>query len=158
MHGNGRHQSRIDAVIITLIAATFILAVLAGCMRSFGRFTLDAKVSQAFREGKILPYYRYYYAGRDTMPYAIIGIEADYAVPSRYWISFKPNADQLKKMSGNIYGKDQYYPYGAYIVDPYDNVIGVWYSSVGIRSVSVDPAHHTVQVLFKNPENEDDYM
>jgi hypothetical protein len=155
MRMRGRRLSRIKLPGVALIVSVSILTFLAGCAKNYGRFVLDAEVSRDFRNGTIQTPYQYYYSGRDTMPYAIIGIDADYTVPSRYWIRFKPAPGQLKRMSENIYGKDQYNPYGAEILDHEGNVIGVWYSNVGIRSVSVDQTHHTVQVLFKNPENAD---
>ena len=48
------------------------------------------------------PEFNYYYTGRDTMPYAIIGIDHGYTVPSRYWIPLDPDPAQLKKMSQKI--------------------------------------------------------
>lgn len=157
MRTNGHSHKRIHLSIVTWVMGVCILALFSGCgMQSYGRFALDAKVSQDFREGVTQPQYRYYYAGRDTMPYAIIGIDAAYTVPSRFWIAFKPRPGQLKKMSADIYGEVDDTPYGAHILDPEGNIIGVWYSKVFIRSVRVDEKHHTVQVLFKNPENVDD--
>jgi hypothetical protein len=150
MPTNGRNQARIGPAGVILVIAASVLAMLSGCStQNYGRFALDARVSRDFREGAVQPQYQYYYAGRDTMPYAVIGIDAGYTIPSRYWIPFKPQPGQLKKMSANIYGEVDYSPYGAHILDPDGNIIGVWYSNVVIRS-------KTVQVLFKNPENTDD--
>ena len=89
------------------------------------------------------------------MPYAIIGIDRSYTVPSRYWIPIAPEPAQLKKMSGNMYNEVRDDPYGAYILAPDGKVIGVWYSTVIFRSVKVDQNSRTVEVLFKNPENDD---
>jgi hypothetical protein len=156
MRMNGRSHARIDLTIATWVMGVCVLVFFSACStQNYGRFVLDAKVSQDFRKGAVQPQYQYYYSGRDTMPYAIIGIDAAYTVPSRIWIPFKPQPGLLKKMSGNIYGEVDYTPYGAKILDPEGNIIGVWYSNIFIRSVSVDPKHHTVQVLFRNPENSD---
>jgi len=84
-----------------------------------------------------------------------MGINRRYQVPSRYWIPFEPTPEQLKKMSGNIYGKQHYDPYGAYIRDTEGNLIGIWYSNVRFKSVKVDQENMTVEVLFPNPENDD---
>jgi hypothetical protein len=62
--------------------------------------------------------------------------------------------DRLKKMSRNIYDNVQLNPYGARIISPEGNAIGIWYSTVFNRSVSVDEQKKTVQVLFVNPEND----
>ena len=60
------------------------------------------------------------------MPYAIIGIDRAYTVPSRYWISFTPEPDQLRKMSGNIFQKGRVDPYGSLITSPDDKIVGIW--------------------------------
>jgi hypothetical protein len=157
MRMNGRSHARIDLAIANWAMGICALALFISCsMQNYGRFVLDAKVGQDFYKGAVQPQYQYYYAGRDTMPYAIIGINAAYTVPSPYWIPFNPKPGQLKKMSGNIYGEVDVSPYGAHILGPDGNIIGVWYSNIIFRSVSVDAKHHTVQVLFKNPENSDD--
>lgn len=132
-----------------------LLLVLAACGSHYGNFSLSAEVKHAVETGAVEPDLDYYYAGRDTMPYAIMGIDRSYQVPSRYWISFEPQPDQLKKMGGNIYGKHHYDPYGAHILDSEGNFIGVWYSNVRFKSVKVDREKMTVEVLFPNPENDD---
>jgi hypothetical protein len=87
------------------------------------------------------------------MPYAIIGIDRSYTVPSRYWVPFDPEPEMLRKMSGNIYGKLSSDPAGYHIMDPDGKIIGVWFSNVFNYSVSVDQQNRTVEVLFPNPEN-----
>jgi len=139
--------------IVSFLSA--LLLMIAACGNHYGNFSLSADVTHAFETGTVEPDLDYYYAGRDTMPYAIMGIERRYQVPSRYWISFDPQPEQLKKMSGNIYGKNHYDPYGSQIRDTAGNVIGIWYSNVRFKSVSVDQQNMTVEVLFPNPENDD---
>ena len=131
-----------------------LLLVAAGCATNQGSFSLDAEVTRAFQTGVIQPQYQYYYSGRDNMPYAIMAIDRSYTVPSRYWIAFQPTPEQLKNMSGNVYGKLVYDPYGALIRAADGQIVGAWYSNVPFRSVTVDQAAKTVQVLFPNPEND----
>ena len=135
---------------ITLVCT--ILTVV-GCMGSYGRFSLDARVGQSFTDGRPDAAYRYNYAGRETMPYAIIGIDRTYSVPSRHWITFEPEPEKLRKMSDNMYGKMGYPPTGAHIVDPDGNTIGIWFSSLYTQSVRVDSEQRTIELLFRNPEN-----
>ena len=130
-----------------------LLLVTGACAQNYGRFTIDPQVANDFRTGAVQPELRYYYQGRDTMPYAIIGIDRSYQVPSKYWIAFDPDPEQLKKMSGNIFQEIRDTPYGARIMDEDGTVIGVWYSNVVLRSVNVDQQNRTVQILFPNPEN-----
>ncbi len=136
-----------------LIVLIVLTAMVAGCTKNYGNFKKSADVTFAFQQGDYQPEYQYFYAGRDNMPYAIIGIDRNYTVPSRYWIPFEPESEMLKKMSGNMFGKYKYYPNGYHIFDPDGNMIGVWFSSVNSYSVSVDQQNRTVEVLFRNPEN-----
>jgi hypothetical protein len=87
--------------------------------------------------------------------HAIIGNDRAYTLPSRYWISFTPEPDQLRKMSGNIFHKGRVDPYGSLITSPDDKIIGIWYSNLYNYSVRVDQQTRTVQILFPNPENND---
>ncbi len=139
------------------VALIVLMLMLVGCNTNYGRFINSAEVDLSFRRGDHQPDYQYFYAGRDTMPYAIIGIDRTYTVPSRYWIPFEPEPDTLKKMTGNMYWKDRYNPYGSQILAPDGTIIGVWYSSVYLPSVKVDQQKRTVDVLFKNPENDRDF-
>jgi hypothetical protein len=148
----GLHYRRWLSGTIVLAA---LLLMIAGCGKHYGNFTLSTEVMHAFENGTIEPDLNYYYAGRDTMPYAVMGIDRRYQVPSRLWIAFEPQPGQLKKMSGNIYAKDRYNPYGAHIRDAEGTVVGIWYSNLRFRSVSVDRQNMTVEVLFPNPENDD---
>ena len=132
-----------------------LLLAVVGCAANYGSFTLDAGVARDFQAGVIRPEYQYYYAGREGMPYAIIGIDRRYSVPSRYWIAFTPKPEQLKDMSGNFYGKNRQDPYGALIRAADGQVVGIWYSNVQFRSVTVDQKAKTVEVLFSSPENDD---
>lgn len=155
MPTNIRCRARIRLSAIVFIVVAIFMIMLSGCNQKYGRFTLDDQVSQAFRSGTVQAELNYYYAGRDTMPYAIMGIDPRYTVPSRYWILFKPQPDQLKKMSGNVYGKHRYNPYGSHIRDAEGEVVGIWYSNLRFKSVSVDHEEKTVEVLFPNPEAND---
>ena len=131
-----------------------ILLLIVGCAQNnHGRFKMDEQVSQAFINGSVQPDLNYYYSGRETMPYAIIGVDSRYSVPSKYWIQFDPEPDKLKKMSGNVYGQLNFTVSGAHMISPDGQVIGVWYSAIRNRSVSVDPVDRSVQVLFRNPES-----
>jgi hypothetical protein len=129
--------------------------MLSACMENYGRLAIDAQVGQDFRAGVIQPDLRYYYTGRENMFYAIIGIDRAYTVPSRYWISIAPEPDQLRKMSENIFQEGRVDPYGALIMAPDGELVGIWYSNLYNYSVRVDHQTHTVQILFANPENHD---
>ena len=148
-----RHRTRMRVRLGGCIALVGLILMVAGCTKNYGQFSKSAEVGLAFQQGDHQVDYQYFYAGRDNMPYAIIGIDRSYTVPSRYWIPFDPESEILRKMSENMYGRLRYDPAGYHILDPDGNIIGVWFSSVNQYSVSVDQQNRAVEVLFRNPEN-----
>jgi hypothetical protein len=139
---------------IQMVTIVIVFSIFFGCMKSYGRFTIDDQVTRDVLSGVSDPQLRYYYSGRDTMPYAIIGIDRAYDIHSPYWIEFDPEPDRLKKMSQKIFANIQDDAYGARMISAQGKSIGVWYSTVFSRSVRVDEKKKTVQVLFVNPEND----
>jgi len=150
----GLNRLRIDARTALRAALAVLLLLLVGCAQNYGHFLKNETVYQDFRKGERQSGYQYYYQGRITMPYAIIGIDKSYAVlPPRYWIAFEPTRTQLQDMSGNIYGNYRSRPYGSHITGPDGKILGVWYAILIDRNVRVDQENRTVQILFKNPES-----
>ena len=142
----------VDARVTGLIIIAVLMLMVAGCTKNYGRFAKSAEVDLAFRQGDHQSNYQYFYAGRDNMPYAIVGIDRGYTVSSRYWTPFEPGSEQLSKMSGSTSGKLHYNPAGYHILDPDGNIIGVCFTSGNNKSVRVDQQNRTVTLLFQNPE------
>ena len=142
---------------VMLLAGVALVVGLSGCLQNYGRFNRDAQVSQAFRSGEVPPELNYYYAGRDTMPYAIMGIDPGYTIPTSLWIAFEPQPEQLRKMSANIYGKQRYDPYGFNMLAPDGAIVGIWFSSLHFPIVSIDQQNRTLEVRYKNPESYREY-
>lgn len=146
-------------LILSLFTTMILLTGFTGCAQraNYGGFSKDDQVGHAFRSGTVPAELNYFYTGRDTMPYAIMGIKPSYTVPSQYWIAFEPKPEQLRNMSSNIYGKNRYDPYGFNILDPDGSPIGIWFSNLNHASITVDRETRTVEVLYKNPESYDDF-
>jgi hypothetical protein len=143
---------------LSLLNSMILMIYLAGCLQSVsGGFSRDDQVSTAFRTGTVPTELTYFFTGRDTMPYAIMGVDPSYTVPSTYWIPFEPTPEQLRSMSSNIYGKDRYDPYGFSILAPDGAPIGIWFSNLRFPNVRVDQENRTIDVLYRNPELYDGY-
>jgi len=142
----------INSGVAGFIIIAILMVLVAGCTKNYGRFAKSDDVDIAFRQGDHQSDYQYFYAGRDNMPYAIVGIDRGYTVSSRYWTPFEPGSEQLSKMSGSTSGKLRYNPAGYHILDPDGNIIGVCFSSVDHKSVRVDQQNRTVELLFQDPE------
>ena len=122
---------------IATIAAVFFLAViqgtLSGCtlaVKSSGVIT-SQEATAIWHSYEILPNYNYYYAGPETLPFYIIGIDNRYKLVSKFWKPVDPTPEMLKDWF-NYYrprvGGYNPLPYGAFINGPNGERIGLWYS------------------------------
>jgi hypothetical protein len=128
------------------------LIILGGCTNNYGRISRNADVTRAFEQGVAQDGYNYYYSGREGSPYALIGIDKQYQVPSKLWEPFVPSAEVLQRKATFIYHYQDERPYGADIFDQNGQKIGFWYSRVANVSAAIDDEAKTVSVLFKDPE------
>jgi len=129
-------------------------AAISGCANQYGRFNNSPEVAAAFESGQSFPDYNYFYAGRQSMPHALIGIDKAYQVPSKLWKAFTPTTEDLARMADYILLVQNALPYGAQILSPSSARIGVWYSRIAAVHVQVDEASKTVSIVFVDPEND----
>ena len=148
---------------IAAIAVIFFLAViqgtLSGCtlaVKSSGVIT-SQEATALWHSYEVLPNYNYYYAGPDTRPFYIIGIDDRYKLKSKLW---KP-VDLTPEMLNNWFN---YYrprvggynplPYGAFIMDPAGERIGLWYSIQDWRLTGSASFGENNEVTIYMPTNE----
>ena len=106
-----------------------ILALLAGCSGKYGSLRHDIAVQQAFESNQVPTDYKYYYYG-DSEPYVIFGIEPKYEMDSRMWRDMAPDTEEFKEAIRFMWEDYGYYRFGADILDPDGNKVGIFYSSV----------------------------
>jgi hypothetical protein len=78
----------------------------------------------------IYPNYNYYYSGPDSQPNYIIGIDDTYRLVSKLWKPVDLTPDMLKNWLNFTRPRVGYSqsPWGAFIVGPNGERIGLWYS------------------------------
>ena len=107
----------------------------AGALRSSGVIT-SHDATAIWHSYEVLPNYNYYYAGPNTRPFYIIGIDDRYTLKSKLWKPVDLTPEMLKDWF-NYYrprvGGYNPLPYGAFINDPNGERIGLWYSVVDWR-------------------------
>ena len=114
---------------IPVVMGLFSLFLLAGCAGTYGSLKRDAEVQQAFESNQIPMDYKYYYYG-DAEPYAIFGIEPKYEIDSRVWREATPDTEDFNEMVRWIWEDYGYYKFGANILDPQGNKVGIYYSAI----------------------------
>ena len=126
--GTPKKTSVFSITSFTLITAAVLF--FSGCSGMYGSYKRDAEIYQAFQSGQVDRNYTYYYNGVGNQVYAIIGIEPKYQIHSKFWREVKPDTEEFKKLTGQIWEDYGYRTYGADILDPAGIKIGIVYTSI----------------------------
>jgi hypothetical protein len=130
-----------------MAAGMVMISLLAGCASNnkargnFGILKLSREVSRIFESYQVLPEYNYYFSGSVTKPRAIMGIDRNYTLATGLWKEATDlTPELLKKWVDQILG---FLPptrtFGAYILGPNGQQVGIWYSPQNDNSVTVQP-------------------
>jgi hypothetical protein len=123
----------LDSFIPIAIAIVF-LSLIVGCTGKFGSLKRDAEVQQAFESIRVPMEYKYYHFG-DSEPYVIFGIDPKFTLDSKMWRDVSPDTDEFKEMIRFIWEDYGYYKFGANILDPDGNKVGIMYTAIRATSV-----------------------
>ena len=139
---------------IQMAAGILIIGLLAGCAanqqarETYGRLKPSSEVNQIFQKYQVLPQYRYYITGSETKPQAIIGIDRNYTLVTRLWQAVPDlTSKQLKEWVDQMLGfGPQLYTFGAYILGPNGQQVGIWYSPYNDTTVTMQ-ADNRIEVV-----------
>jgi hypothetical protein len=124
-----------------------ILPLITGCFENYGRLKHNPEITRAFQTYQVEPNFKYYYYGRSNMPYAVVGLDLSYHMRSRVWREVDSQTEEFKKMIywiwDDVYYKS-YNTYGAHIVDPNGQKIGIWYSAIWWAAVKFEENNRVV--------------
>ena len=115
-----------------LAIGALMLAGLTGCAGSPGQINRDPELTKAIQNNQVIEGYRYYYYGYANEPWALAGIDSKYKVTSKLWREVDPQSEKEKfeRLIYWIWWDYNWFPYGAYILDPSGAKAGVWYSAI----------------------------
>ena len=102
---------------------------------------------------EILPNYHYYYTGPKSQPNFIIGIDNKYQFTSKLWTPVDLTPEMLNNWFNYIrprvgYSQDRY---GAFIIGPSGERLGLWYSVKDWRTVGSASLNENNQVSVTAP-------
>jgi len=117
------------------VVCILMLQLLAGCFANYGRYTRDAEVFRAFHTDQVPMDYRYYYYHSGSEPIAVVGVQPKYNAGSKMWREVDPGSDKFKDMIDWIWEDYGYTRFGAQILDPSGEPVGIMYTSV--REVAI---------------------
>jgi hypothetical protein len=122
------------ASLLALLAMAVLPLLLTGCAatpepKSSGVVT-SREATDIWHSYEIYPNYNYYYSGADSLPNYIIGIDDKYTLTSKLWKPVDLTPEMLKNWLNYIRPRVGYSqsPYGAFIMGPGGERIGLWYS------------------------------
>jgi hypothetical protein len=129
-----------------------ILSVfLMGCAGA-GKLQPNPALLAQYRGNALSKTYNYYYCGRSTLPYAVVGIDNTYGFNDRLWFKIESGQAVYEKISNlSDLHPDSFPMAGSDILDGQGNKIGVWFSHYRSTPVRVDNETRMVEVF--NPYN-----
>lgn len=136
-----------------------LISLQMGCAAAnYGAIRPSSEVNELFESYEVLGDHNYYYSGPAAIPNAIIGIHENYTLKSDLWKPVDLTQDQLKKWILLITNKRGFSIriYGYHILDPQEEIVGVWYSSYNRTVVKMlDDQHVVVHTPTVRPEEKD---
>ena len=120
-----RHNCSLVRYVLPLL----MVALLTGCFANYGKYKISRDVAGMFESLQVPDEYKYYYAGSDKDPDALMGLHRDYTLNNDLWKETDMNRDQMKKWIAeiNLIGYSTT-AHGRYILDPNGKTIGMYYS------------------------------
>ena len=115
--------------------ALILLIGLAGCAGDYGKFQRDEQVWHAFENNQLSTDYNYYHNSHHNETYAIIGLDPNYSLQSKFWREVEPSTEEFRGLASRLWEDYNRYRFGANLLDPNGNKIGVWYSSEYIADI-----------------------
>ncbi|MBI5580869.1 MAG: hypothetical protein HY895_17085 [Deltaproteobacteria bacterium] len=147
---NGFKSERLYGIIGLLALAAVLVAGCSGANR--GGLRNSREVGREFEIFHADPNYRYWYYNQENNPYAVVGLQQPYRIEDINWRELDPSSKTFEKVIGLV----QSFPvrgsftYGAYILDPQAQQIGMWYSSLD-AGIKVDPETNVVSINAAMP-------
>ncbi len=130
-----------------LALSALIMIVMSGCFKNYGSLNRSSEIQNVFETNQVPSEYNYYFYGRRNMPYAVMGLDASYHLRSRMWRTVESDTAEFKHMTYWVWADYGYYPYGANILDPEGQKLGIIYTSSWMAAVKVDKDTKTVEVM-----------
>ncbi len=119
-------MGRSGYVALVLGLCLFVTGCTAG---TWGRLTHSKDLMVQYQDRGLADGYAYYYCGRSSIPYAVVGIDPAYTFDSRFWFKID-SRDEVYHKIDNLSDLEVYHTtmYAKNILSPSGTVIGTWFS------------------------------
>ncbi len=131
--------------------------VLAGCVGNYGTIRSNTALLDQYKGGALPDNYNYYYCGRSSLPYAVVGIDNTYGFSDRLWFKIDSKQEVYKKIDNlSDLHRDSTRLFTSDILDTQGQKLGVWFSFYNYSPVLVDNETRMVEVYNPYKPNDDD--
>jgi hypothetical protein len=136
-----------STVISPLAIGVIFTIFMSGCLENYGRIKRSTEVQTMFETGQLPAEYNYHFFGHRNHPQAVMGLEPGWTLRSKMWRKVELSTEEFKYMTKWVWEDLGYYKYGANILDPEFEKIGIIYTSTQHVPVKVDKDTKTVEVM-----------
>jgi hypothetical protein len=115
-------------VILGCFLILYAQEAFSGEVGAYAKVKSSTEVEFQVKTNKLPIEYRYYYTGRSSLPYAIIGIDPKYTLKGKYWYQIKSLDKVIHKINNLmpiVQATDITY---SKILDTDGNHLGIWFS------------------------------
>jgi len=122
---------------------------MAGCTPgTWGRLTHSKELMGQYQDKGLADTYTYYYCGRSSIPYAVVGIDPAYTFDSKFWFKID-SLDEVYRKIGNLSSLEAFHTimYAKDIMSPSGAVIGTWFSYYNTTAVEVNEENKEINVF-----------
>jgi len=140
-------QKRIFLITRLLTISVIVMIVILGCFENYGRLQRSTEVQTMFETGQLPSEFNYHFYGNRSHPYAVMGLDPGWTLRSRIWRKVELSTEEFRYMTKWVWEDLGYYKYGANILDPEFEKIGIIYTSSWMAAVKVDKDTKTVEVM-----------
>ena len=140
-------QKRIFSITRLLTISVIVMIFISGCLENYGRVRRSPDVQKMFETGQLPSEYNYHFYGLRSHPHAVMGLEPGWTLRSKIWRKVELSTEEFRYMTKWVWEDLGYYKYGAEILDPEFEKIGIIYTSSFMAAVKVDKDSKTVEVM-----------
>ena len=132
--------------------------VLAGCVGNYGTIRSNTALLDQYKGGVLSDNYNYnyYYCGRSSIPYAVVGIDNTYGFSDKFWFKIDSKEEVYKKIANlSELHMDSTRLFTSDLLDTKGQQLGVWFSFYSYSPVLVDNETRMVEVYNPYKPDED---
>ena len=134
------------------ICLSLYFSLFACATSNYGTLQPSSEITKIFENSRILSDHLYYFSGLQGVPDAIIAVHPSYSLRSRNWqkVDFTPAT--LNTWVFRMTAIPLIQPQGAWILDPEENRIGIWFAAQRQTVVRLEPNNRVVIVPPEPPD------